>query len=426
MLFPPLLTRFLLALTTLFAVWGFFLDIRNTTQGGAVDLRNRVTGARVAAERMDPFTFKWSPEKPTEFCDPYNHAGWPYSKTTASPVALAIHAPFNGWNYKSIQWLWFFFQYACLAGGFSAWARGESGRGKIWGAIFTTAFCATAVWRLNVDRGQIYVLYAALLPVAAWLSGGKGKVKAFTGGVAGAFLIGLRPVFFGQFAPPLLQKRWIFFAGAAAGAVLIFFLPKILCGPEIWTHFRTGMEGHARLYLEQAKPVRAPMAYPDSVEGIPIDLLARFARIPFADTSVFKLISFNLPSKPLLIGWALLMLAAGIVMMSRPQTSDAMLWWAISAWIVIGDFLLPAYRNIYNDILFWPLFLFGVSALKGRALRLWIGLCGLWLLAALAVWVFPRGFIPVPSVLGWMIAAGVAVFALLPPRDEWMAVRGPG
>lgn len=414
----PAAMRFLLGITLLLAVWGFFLDVRNTSQGGSVDLRNRVTGSRVADAGMDPFTFKWSPERPPEFCDPYNHAGWPYSKTTVSPLALAIHAPFNGWNYQSIQWLWFFFQYACLAAGFLAWNRCDSGREKIWGAIFTTAFCATAVWRLHVDRGQIYVLYAALLPVVAWLAGGEGRAKRFIGGLAGTFLIGLRPVFFGQFAPPLFRKRWMFFVGVATGSLLLFFLPKFLYGPEIWGDYRSGMEGHASLYLEQAKPVRAPIAYPDSIEDIPIDKLARFARIPFADSSVFGLISFGLSSKTLLIGWALLMLCAGVVMMRRPHTGDAMLWWAISAWILIGDFLLPAYRNPYNDILIWPLFLFGLGALKGAARKLWIALCGLWLLAALAVWVLPKEFIPIPSILGWLIAAGVAAFSLLPPRGQ--------
>ena len=418
MLSHPLLTRILLILTAVLAVWGFFLDVRNTTEGGAVDLRNRVTGARVAAEDVDPFTYKWSPDQKPEFCDPFNHAGWPYSKTTVSPVVLAIHSPFNSWNYKAIQWLWFLFQYACLAAGFLAWARAETGKHKVWGGIFTLAFCATAVWRLHVDRGQIYVLYAAMLLMVAWLGDGKAKTRQFTGGLAGAFLFGLRPVFFGQFAPPLLRKRWILFAGVAAGLVLMFLVPRILCGPGIWSQYQTGMEGHARLYLEQAKPVRAPMAYPERVEGIPIDLLARFARIPFGDTSAFKLISFDLPSKPILIGWALLMLAAGVVMMRRPRTSDAMLWWAISAWIVIGDFLLPAYRNTYNDILFWPFLLFGISALKGRTLKLWIVLGGLWLISALAVWILPKGFIPVPSVLGFLIAVGVAVFALLPPQEK--------
>ncbi len=412
----PILLRVVLVIAILMALWGFFLDLRNTTQGGAVDLRNRVTGARVAASGMDPFAYKWSPGQPLEYCDPYNHAGWPYSKTTVSPVALAMHAPFNEWNYKSIQWLWFYFQYLCLAAGFLTWVRDETGSAKMWGAIFTIAFCGTAVWRLHVDRGQIYVLYAALLPIVAWLGKAGGRTREFAGGLAGAFLIGLRPVFFGQFAPPLLRKRWIYFAGAAAGAVLVFFLPRILCGTDIWRHFRSGMEGHARLYLEQAKPAPAPMAYPDSVEGIPIDLLARFARIPFADTSVFKRISFQLPSKPLLIGWVLLMIASGIVMMRRRQTSDARLWWALSAWIVMGDFLLPAYRNTYNDILFWPLFLFGLGALRGRARERWIGLCGFWLFAALAVWVLPREFIPAPSILGFLIAAGAAGFALFCPE----------
>lgn len=91
---------------------------------------------------------------------------------------------------------------------------------------------------------------------------------------------------------------------------------------------------------------------------------------------------------------------------------DTVLWWAIAAWSVIGDFLLPAFRHGYNDVLVWPMLLLGLGALRGCALAIWTGCGAAWVLAQWAVWVMPKGYIPVPPVLGLLLALGAAAVAL--------------
>ncbi len=422
---PPAVSRALFALCALAALWGFVVDIKNVTLGGSIDLRNRVTGARVAADGEDPFTYKWAPGEPEEFCDVFNHAGWEMSKTTATPLVLALHAPFNGVGYGTQQWLWFLAQYGLLALGLLAWWWLAPPEVRLVGASLVLAFCATASWRLHIDRGQIYVLYAAALLGLAALGGVRKKAAAIAEGVGGALLIGLRPVLFGQFARPLARRRWDAFAGAGAGLVLAAAVPMLFFGAGIFSDYKAGMDRHAELYLEEAKPERKGIAYPETIEGIAIDDIAKSADIPFADTSVYRRLSRELPPKVALATWALLMLAAGVTMMRRAETTDRLLWWAVAAWVALGDFLVPAFRYNYNDVLFLPLLLFGLAALEGRARIAWLAVCGVWLLLQLEVWMMPKGFIPVPGLAGALIALGVVAVTWMRPRAAWLAADRP-
>ena len=66
----PVLMVFMIV--ALFAGWGFIQDAINTSRGGSIDLRNRVTGVRLAAEQQDPYFYKWKQTGNERFCDPFN------------------------------------------------------------------------------------------------------------------------------------------------------------------------------------------------------------------------------------------------------------------------------------------------------------------------------------------------------------------
>ena len=87
-----------------------------------------------------------------------------------------------------------------------------------------------------------------------------------------------------------------------------------------------------------------------------------------------------------------------------------------AAWAVIGDYLLPAFRHNYNDILVWPLLLFGFAALSGRGRLAWTIASCAWALGHIAVWWAPKAFIPVPSILGLVLALAAAATPFLKLR----------
>ncbi|MEM7387938.1 MAG: glycosyltransferase 87 family protein [Verrucomicrobiota bacterium] len=274
--------------------------------------------------------------------------------------------------------------------------------------ILTLLFCATPAWRLHVDRGQSYILYTSLFFLFAWLGRKPRKLGGqVLEGFTGSLLMGLRPIFFGQFALPWDRRRWTTLVAGIAGAALLAILPVLAFGPSIWSQYHKGMEEHARLYLEQAEQSNEATAFPGKVEGIPFDQLSRFADIPFGDTSLYKLVSFDLPSKPLLVLWALLMFGSGFWLLHRCPGQPTLLAWAVAAWANIGDFLLPAFRNIYNDVLFLPLLLLGLAVLKeGKPRTWWLMSCLVFVLSHLTLRFVPKGFIPIPSVIGLIMAIG--------------------
>ncbi len=379
--------RLFLFILILPAVWGLLEDVANLHQGGSIDLRNRITGARVAAAGVDPYAFKWQPGDAPEFLDLYNEPASLLSKTTVTPWVLAWHTPMNEWNYRVIQWCWLGVSYLALIAALWVWARGTGRRAAGWGLVFALAFAVTPAWRHHVDRGQVYAVYAAwLFFLPALMKPGRGII----GGLGGAGLVASRPVYLAVVAAAG-EGRWRWILGAlVAGALVTAFVPMLLFGESIWSDYRLAMETHAEQYLNEMKAERLAIPYPAEIEGIPIETLAGFSReIPFTDTSVFRWLPGSIPAKLPIGLWMLCALGFFgwlIWMRSRP----ALIWWMVAAWAVIGDFFLPAFRHTYNDVLALPLLLFGLAALDGHpARRWWIGGSLAVLLAMSATWWAP-------------------------------------
>lgn len=409
----PVLMVFMIV--ALFAGWGFIQDAINTGRGGSIDLRNRVTGVRLAAEQQDPYFYKWKQTGNERFCDPFNAPSSPVGTTTVTPVTLTVFFPLKDLPYPVSQWLWFAAQYGCLGLGLYAWCRSTPRQHWLWGALLTCLFCLSPHWRLHMDRGQSYVLYPALfLALIAW--GQKpGKYGLWLEGLAASLLTLLRPTYGILLGVGVARRKPAALIASGTGLLLWAVLPILLAGPAIWQNYFKAMAIHARLYLDQTRFPPAKFATTGTIEGIPVETLAGFSRIPFGDTSLYRLISFQLPPALLLGGWALLAALSGFLMLRRNETGTPRFWWVLSAWIVLGDYLMPAYRYPYNHILLWPLVLLGLAALTDRPRTLWIALSAALLGLHAATWFLQKTFIPWPGVGMLLLAAGVAGASFLPP-----------
>lgn len=405
-----------LMIAVLLAVWGLVVDVLHTAQGGSIDLRNRVTGVRVAADHRDPYTYKWSPADGERYQDPFNSPESPVSHTTVTPVTLVAFLPFKNLHYQITQWLWLLVEYVCLGLGFYAWARGTAREHWLWGGLLTCLFCLTPHWRLHVDRGQSYVVYAGLFLIMMRCGQCSGKRGPLLESLAGSLVTLLRPTFGLVLGTGFARRSKAGILAAVAGLVFWAVLPVLLAGTTIWQNYFRAMAVQARIYLNHETFAPARFAAKDSIEGIPIDQFWNLPRIPFADTSIYKMISFQLPPHLLLGGWAILAALAGMVFMRRRETGTPRFWWALSAWILIGDYLLPAYRYNYNQILLWPMLLLGLNALTGRAGRVWRALSAGLLLLHVATWFLPNSCIAWPGAASLGVAVGVAAFALSPVR----------
>ena len=113
--------------------------------------------------------------------------------------------------------------------------------------------------------------------------------------------------------------------------------------------------------------------------------------------------------------WAALAATSGFLLLRRGQVGSPRFWWTLSAWIFLGDYLLPAYRYPYNHALLWPVLLLGLSASTSpHARRTWLGLSTALLLFHAATWFLPKACIPWPGIASLLLAAGVAAASFFP------------
>ncbi len=368
------------------------VDWSSTARGGSIDLRNRVTGWRLLSEGIDPYHHKWSPDQSGERLDLYNNPAVTVSKTTVTPTFLLLHAPVAALSYRDGQFVWLLAQWACLIGTLLLWRRAAmTGRGYAWLVVLTLAFTCTAAWRLHAERGQSYVVMLAVM--AVWLSLSltpwRGRLGDLLAGAAAGLLVALRPPLLVVLAPVLLwqlRRQW---PGFALGLALAAGLP-LLWDASCWADYARGMAEWSRLYRENLNPRPGAQPFPEFVEGMPVDLLGAFARLPFADSSLFYLLrkaglSATLPALPVLA----LFVAIACVWFWRARNASLAVLLAGSAVLAFGiDFFLPALRNNYNDALILGAAAMGWMALdRGRRnLAMWLTAAGA--LAGVAALVF--------------------------------------
>jgi hypothetical protein len=329
----------------------FGLDLNNTMQGGAIDLRNRITGERLLENGIDAYHYKWHEGDPEQYCDVYNNPKLPVSKTTATPALLLLHLPLAALPYRVAQFAWLVVQWLLLlcAGAFWLWA-GKTSRQRWLIALFLTGFTYTAAWRLHAERGQAYVLLTFLF--AAWLTMTFDSKRGwnFAAGLVAGFLAALRPPFALVFPFIALHRRGQL-PGAAVGLLLGLGLP-LLIHPASWGDYFSAMRTHSELYRTDTDPRPGPQHYPPMIEGSDTDLIGNYVPISYADFSVHALLATlgmaPFPDLPVLL--VAVVPFAFWLWLSRALAVERLLP-GLAAWLFLIDLFLPAYRNSYNDVL---------------------------------------------------------------------------
>ena len=388
----------------------FGIDFANTAQGGAIDLRNRITGLRLLEHGIDAYRYKWHEGEPETYADVYNNPKLPVSKTTATPALLMLHLPLAPLPYRVAQFLWFFAQWLLLLGTGWLWLRAcatNRTRGLV--ALAVTGFTYTAAWRLHAERGQAYVLLAFLF--AGWLTVtlDPKRGNGFLAGFIAGFLVALRPPFL-LLLPFLALHRRGQCAGAAVGLLLGFGLP-LLFNASAWSDYFSAMQTHSELYRNDIDPRPGPQAYPPKIEGVPTDILGHYVAIPYADSSVYALLK-DLGSDRSWLGdeaipaWLPLLavvLPFGLWLWLSRGLAVRHVLPGLAAWFFLADFFLPAYRDSYNDVLILDVVAAGLVAAAKFPWAAWP--CALALPAGWAVYAFS----PEES---WLINLPTVCFAL--------------
>jgi len=357
------------AVLVVLAVVSFLIDWGIVTDGGSIDYRNRVTGARMLAGGLDPYHTKWEMGMSERFCDVYDNPRMPNTKTTVTPAMLVLGLPVALAPYPLSQRLWLMAQWLCLAVLWWVWwkALGRTSAAAWWWSAMVVAFSYSLAWRLHVDRGQAYIVWAMMLGV--WLRmavvGGDGW-RMFARGMLGGLLVCLRPPLLIVIGPWVVWRDRGQVLGMVAGVALGVALPMVP-RPTVWQDYSRSMSVWSESYRENFQPRPGPQSFPPEMEGMAIDDYGKFVVAYYLDSSMFRLMRAyghdRMAAEPVLGALAVLF---GLWFWFIGRRAG-MLLLALACWVFLADFFLPAYRNQYNDVLFLPVFaLFCAAGGVGR------------------------------------------------------------
>ncbi len=237
----------------------FLVDWRNVAQGGAIDLRNRITGIRLLEHGLDAYHYKWHAGDPPEYCDPTDNPHNDVSRTTVTPALLLLHLPLAPLPYRMVEFSWVVVQWLLLLGIGGLWFRAVPTSLARWLArLAVVAFSFTAAWRLHAERGQSYVLITFLFTF--WLTVTLDPRRGFLAGCLAGVLIALRPPFI-LLVPFLCRQGRGQLVGAATGLLLGFGLPMIL-RPTCWAEYLSSTQTYSFLYRNGIHTPPGPVDLP--------------------------------------------------------------------------------------------------------------------------------------------------------------------
>ncbi len=333
-------------------VFSFCIDWGNVLQHGSVDLRNRVTGARLLERHLSPYYYKWQERDSTAYLDPSDERRAPISRTTVTPAMLLLHLPLVAIGYRTIQFVWLVVQWLLLIGALLIWFQRCATLQEFWFvALLGIVFTYTAAWRVHSEIGQVYILLLFLFLYWLVFSIDSSKGDSLVVGLLLGFLIALRPPFL-LLVPFCLLRRRYQLAGISIGLLAAIGLPTFF-NLSCWMDYTSAL--HTRTSLLYKVGIDIPTSSQSvvpSIEGISTDLFHRVFPVSAGDLSVFHMerrMGVEPLSAPILLG-----ILAGLfftwLWLWREQPTQNLLT-GFAGWIFLADMFLPAPRWSYNDVM---------------------------------------------------------------------------
>jgi Glycosyltransferase family 87 len=369
---PKLLNIFLIfaIIITLFSVT---IDLRNTVKNGGVDLRNRVVGARLLNQGLDPYFFKWKPGNDERLLDPLDHTEIKVSRVTVNPNILLFHSLFANLGYFPQRILWYVLQWFFLISSITLLFLRKTFdklQTKFVLASMLIFFAGSSFWKLHVDVGQFYVVYVFLLSLAYYFFTSEQKFGHAVGGILIGLVASLRFPIIMMMLPMIIFKKIKMFTATLVSFCICLIASFFLAGSQVWQSYFLAMRTFGKLHTGSI-PVNkdnAALIYPKVVEGM--DNLRKLIDIPNADTSlqslVKKITSFEIQSNYLILMLAGVLLLYSFLIYSLSRQNNHienksnldMIFLIGTISTLIADCFIPAPKYQYNNIqLLIPFFL---------------------------------------------------------------------
>jgi hypothetical protein len=351
----PLEAALLLVAALVTLAVGFFTLLDATTFGG-VDFRNRVVGARVMLAGHDPYTFVWRPGMPEEWLDPVHEPK--VHRLTAPPPTLWLYVPLSPLSYRTQRLISFVCEWAALIASVCILVRSlPRQRHRVVFLLGTVLFLvASDIWRLHIERGQVYVFHLLALSIAIHL-GLRRDLDSIAAGVALGALALMRPNLL-VFAPALLVIRRWRTAVAMCGSFGIGVLATVpAMHPGTWSSYLAmGERYYVWIWVPQSLPDIAWADHPSVVEGFDFShSLHNVASSSFAvlyqtwhERGVLPEVDVGLVSKALMVICGAMLLA--VLHVRRRQSAAQAALAVMVAFALDTEFFLP-HRWGYVDVM---------------------------------------------------------------------------
>lgn len=342
------------------------------SKDSAADLRNRVTGVRVALSKQDPYFFKWDNKMPDTLADPYDSPEDNISRLTVTPSVLLTHVPFANMHYINTLFIWLgllLVVYLLVIYLLVGMSKSRIKKMLIFCMLLSLTFSAS--WIPNVSAGQLYFIYTliALVSVKGYLRDSK-LIR-----VLAIFVLGVLLSFRPQYVGVLLvlfayKKNYKLLPIAFFGLLISVAASTARFGASSWFNYFKAMTLHSSEAFQKVfRPYIFNDHYPKSTEG-----LIMTGRVhQFYDSSLkgvlLRLFNYEVSS--------LILLAIGItglllifLWLLKTKKLNGPLVISISFLITMFlEIITPAPRYNYYNIIMYPVIIMILFFYKSISLR---------------------------------------------------------
>ncbi len=351
------LINILLLYSIIIAAICLSFDVFNTLKYGGIDLRNRVVAARVTLDDRDPYFTKWRVNSPPYFVDGRDYfKTLPVSRYTGTPSLLLLHFPFASLDYKIQQIIWLAIQEILLLLSIFFLAKLSKNKYKLILILGFMFIFGSYFWRFHVGNGQIYILFTFAMILSYFLFK-KGKE------ILAGFILGLtaiwRPPFIIMGLPFLIfgKRKIIFggFFGLFTGVISSFLFMDF----QIWESYFLAMKIHGLHHINLIEARFGFIPFFNNIEGVQNTFFS--ADLPAIDSSLRKMIyryfDIRLGGELFWIALILVSYFFGLYLWKKKKfilSSNKIFFIAFSL-LFISEFLLPASRLSYNNVIWLPI-----------------------------------------------------------------------
>jgi hypothetical protein len=264
----PALSILYILLLTMLGLRSLYISYQLTKNYGGTDLRCRIVGTRLMATEYSPYFYHWNKNDPVELLDPNDKPSRLCNGNVVTPATMFILYPLSLLEYVTIRQVWTILQFFFIAGAYLLMIK-PGRKTRLHAAFFVFLFINTEIFFYNIERGQIYTLYAFLFAVFFRLYTSPLPLLKSIFFFCSPLFVFIRPIT-GVFTLLLLlgQKiNWYksFFIGLVLFSALLI-LPRVNLWSDYFQAMKLYQSGMGNMASVTAS--KTDLHYPSSFEGL--------------------------------------------------------------------------------------------------------------------------------------------------------------